>query len=205
MNSETLYQAIGHIDDVYILEASEEKKHSKHRIYLISTLAASIVLFLAFNFMSTSRPIIVINDIQIMSTKEIPLDTSGLTKGDDVAYLNNFEVPDQLGSLELISQIRNLYLDDNQKVIYDKFIFDYLNPNRDRLVITTSKLDKRSTFTYFDHEVSIINGQEVLLGKSNGMTYLAEFMIDDIFVSVQSDGLNEEAFLEIIQLLIDGQ
>lgn len=219
MNREQLYQAIGDIDDAYIEEAlSTRKGHSKPKVVIMfSALAASLLLVLSLSSILTIDNQLVFNEIQVLNSKEVPLDFSGytsysLTLEEANDYIAVLTIPKVIKGLPMLIN-DSILVKDNDILAYDRFEFTYAEQAGQRIVLSTATLEhsKKAIFRIGDaSRSSIIENQDVKLGYEDQSImpierYYAEFEVDGVFVTLKTSGLSKEDFIDIIKGLLTDQ
>lgn len=210
MNSQQVFEAIGYIDDDFILEANEEKKSHKKMYQSMVAIAAAIVVMFSLSIFQQTENELIFNTMRFVNAKEIPIDLSGyevetLTLEGVKTYLSEITIPE---TYPLISLEAKLAYDD-QLVVYDEFKLDYL-VDEGSMTITTTKIDqnKRSLFIVGDGvKVSTLKEYDVYLGKaedtlSHETIFYGEVEVNDIFITFKSRGITESDFIKIIESIL---
>lgn len=217
MKKDILYKEIGNIDDDLILEAAEArvKKRNRQILYRFAGIAACFCVICGGILLGTQRDTIYMNETQrpMISKVVVPdAETSEIVQMDYqelLAYYEMEEMPDTLGSdtdepfTKTDQSFFVLYRDLENNIIYDTNNLYYTNTdNTKTLSITLAKVKEIPSVSSEDMKPSKIGGVETMLGAASNGTgytaYWAEFKLNDISVKVISDGLAEDAFIDVI-------
>lgn len=217
MNRETLYRAIGDIDDDLILAASEAggQKRKQPMLYRMAGLAACLCLIFGGLFWLSQRDNLHINPLSPPTSFKIVVpsgeDTElvSMTWQELLSYYGITELPDTFGET-LARTDRSffvLYRDRAGAVLYDTNTLDYASADGSKtLSIQLSKAGTLFSVPHEDAKMSQIDGLSVLLALSpqpaGPTTYWAELEWNGLSVRLLSGGLEEDEFISVIREFI---
>lgn len=213
MKREILYREIGNIDDDLILAANETYvvKNKMSIFYRAAGIAACFCLICTGILYGIQRDTIYINELPspAVSKVVVPSDenttTVPMTYEELLAYYGMERMPDSFGE-ELTKTPQSffvLYQDQAGDILYDTNILYYNNIDQSKTVsIVLTKTAKSSKVFPENMKSSEINGISLrLASSSNGSgytAYWADFQLGDVSVRILSDGLNEDAFIDVV-------
>ncbi len=155
--------------------------------------------------------VIVINSIDKLPEKvmEINIKLNELEKmqEDEIsAYYGTSVFPSVPEDLVLQPAAYGIYKRaDSGEVYYDKITINYKSKAEDRWVCVVVAKDKLPFFDQgfgTDKEISIINGEEIVIAKDPNGILFAAFIFSNTGFSVSSQGLTEEEFVSAVESLI---
>lgn len=218
MASETIYKAIGYIEDEFVMEALVKKSNVlKNSLSIIAVLAASLLLYISMNGPVDPGQVYVFNDLMVISGKEVPYDTSDkIIKSLDLKQINEYLSPLKLKETYLedmtIQMINgNLVSNDSEVLLYDLFTLDYQGQGGKGISVTTSRLGdyQKRLFDKGDgNKVTMINDVALKLAIINNtsgedLVYYGEFELAGVYVTLESRGMGQETFIDFINNLLN--
>lgn len=226
MTENELYYAIGNIDDDLIIEAMEyEPTRNKNIRYInkfIAIAACFIMVGIIINI--TEEDVVNVNDMEhIINSYSMPLDdyieSNQYSQNDNVVkifseesmvkYLGINQIPKILSKGVVLSDQNTYRIIENSEcqVIHDNFEIIYTDYDKKFVTINLSKSGKNygDMFNSIDNlKVSEIKDVFVTIGKFGETEFGAEFK-NDIYYTINSEGVNEKEFISILENIINSQ
>jgi len=221
MKSKDLYMAINHIDDDLIVSAMDigpAQNIIPFRRYaaLAARFCIMIVGVLLVN--SPTGTDININEVQGLMMKSVDVDmtTRYLSETEVKDYFDEFNLPDKL-LLDLTLEEQGNFtflMDDYNKIYDDTSVFVYGNGDQE-VKIKLSKVGLEYGDIFNDgtkKKVSYINNKELMIGSYIDyrmdeevieiLRYVAEYKYKDIYITISGEGMEQEAFIDILEVVI---
>lgn len=226
MTENELYYAIGNIDDDLIIEAMEyEPTRNKNIRYInkfIAIAACFIIVGIIINI--TEEDVVNVNDMEhIINSYSMPLDdyieSNEYSQNDNIVkifseesmvkYLGINQIPKILSKGVVLSDQNTYRIIENSEgqVIHDNFEIIYTDYDKKFVTINLSKSGKNygDMFNSIDNlKVSEIKDVFVTIGKFGETEFGAEFK-NDIYYTINSEGVNEKEFISILENIINSQ
>lgn len=216
MKPEALYREIGEIDDDLIQAAHEARgSRSLSMRYRMAGIAACFCLICGGIFFGWQRDTIYINAIPLpAAAKAVVPDGAGnemvsMTEQELLAYFGMEQLPGTLGEGLVRSEQPYfiLWRDQTGRILYDTNTLYYSSEDGSRaLSITLTKAGADADRPGEAGKRSKISGVSVLLAASaedaERTAYWAVFETGGVSVRMVSEGMGEDAFVQIIQEFI---
>ena len=218
MNSKSFYLEIGNIDDDLIQEASEARGHKVRKINFVrlASMAACLCLICTAMYFGMHRDVIYYNEAPVPLTSKVlvPSDKNTtvlkLTYPELFSYYGLEPFPDVLSGLRRLEQTYYFVYQSSENTIYDTNILNYRSEDgKQTLSIMLSKDELDDSIEESDVKESKINGVSLVLAvsektveSSSQSIYWAKFHNQGVYLRVVSSGIDETAFTNLIQELI---
>lgn len=224
MTENEFYYAIGNIDDDLIIEAMEytKSKSAKYKNKFIAIAACFVMIGVIINI--TEEDVVNVNDMEhIINSYSMPLDdyieSNQYSQNDNIVkifseesmvkYLGINGIPKTLSKGIVLSDQNTYRIIENSKgeVTHDNFEIIYTDYDKKFVTINLSKSGKNygDMFNSIDNlKVSEIKDVFVTIGKFGETEFGAEFK-NDIYYTINSEGVNEKEFISILESIINSQ